>query len=683
MNIPDSVKSIGTGAFIGCAITSITIPESVDSIGAETFWNCQQLASVTIPNSVKKIGNSAFWGCRSLESITIPDSVTVINEGVFHGCASLTSVTFGKSVKEIGELAFSGSGLTSITFPSSIETIGNGAFTHCDGLKSVNIPSPIKNIGDQAFDFCDNLDTLICNTDIGTVFQNIPSIKVVIVGDDVTSIPAHAFENCKRLAFVIIPQSVKTIGENAFWGCNKLAKVQFGSIASLCGMNFENVQANPLFFAKHLYIGGSEVIDLVIPDSVTSISDIAFINCASLKSVTIPASVKTIGTDAFNGCERLTKAEFASIESLCEMKFGNVQTNPLYYAKHLYINGAEVFDLEIPNTVETIEANTFVNGASLKSVKIPASVKNIGDDAFAGCEGLVKAEFASLESLCGIKFGTVLSNPLYYARHLYIDGAEITDLAIPNSMAAIGDFAFANCGSLKSVKIPASVKTIGTDAFVDCKGLTKAEFASIESLCGTKFSTIPSNPLNYAKHLYIDGAEVTDLKIPNSVKSIGIAAFAGCEGLTSVTIPNTVTHIGDWAFSNCDGLKTVIIPKSVESLGYGAFANCTATIYCEFEVIPDDWNSRWNGGNYAGEIILNSTGPHTAVAKSSTDAINIYAYGKTIVVENATDEIRVYDTMGNLICRDAFNRVRTEIRVDGIGVYIVKIGNVAKRVLVK
>ena len=692
VNLPNSITSIGSEAFSGCALTSVVIPELVDSIGKGTFCNCQDLESVIIPNSVKKIGNEAFWGCCSLTSITIPDSVTIINESVFEGCANLASVTFGKSVKEIGHAAFSECGLKSITFPSSIETIGEDAFSFCRNLKSIYLPNTIKSIGDQAFGIC-NFDTLICNTEaIFEVYHNTPSAKVIILGDDITNIVTHAFENCENLKTVILSNSVKSIGESAFLGCTNLTKAEFASVASVCGMKFENAYANPLYYTKHLYIDGAEVTDLVIPDSVTSITENAFINCSSLKSVKLPESVKTIGYNAFMGCEGLTKAEFASVGSLCGMKFDNDKANPLYYAKHLYINGAEVTDLVIPETVASIGENAFVNGSSLKSVKISASVKTVGNDAFLNCEGLTKAEFASIESLCGMKFENDKANPLYYAKHLYINGAEVVDLVLPASLTSVGNYTFVNCSSLKTVKIPESVKAVGNDAFFNCSGLTKAEFASIESLCGMQFGTTYANPLYRAKHLYINGAEVADLTIPNSVKNINFAAFYGCDGLKSVTIPNSVTSIDDWAFASCVGIKTVTIPSSVTTIGYGAFADCTATIYCEAQNELADWNRKWNGNNYQGEVIFNSKGPKsnvtestspgTAVAESAASAVNIYAYGRTIVVENATDDICVYNAMGALVNREVARNVST-INVNNTGVYIVKTGNMAKRVIVK
>ena len=137
-----------------------------------------------------------------------------------------------------------------------------------------------------------------------------------------------------------------------------------------------------------------------------------------------------------------------------------------------------------------------------------------------------------------------------------------------------GHGAFESNGGLTSVTIPNSVTSIGERAFSGCTGLNKAEFASVESLCNMSFGNYESNPLCYAHHLYINGKEVTDLAIPNSVTSIGSSAFSGCSGLTSVTIPNSVTSIGEDAFLGCTGLTSMTVeatnpPLCVNKYGLG------------------------------------------------------------------------------------------------------------------
>jgi len=156
MNRTRKVTSIGGAAFWNCSITSITIPNSVTSIGKGAFSDCSGLTSVTIPNSVTSIVNYAFYYCSGLTSITIPNSVTSIGEGAFQYCSGLTSITIPNSVTSIGKYAFENcSGLTSITIPNSVTSIGKYAFENCSGLTSVTIGSGVTSIGSEAFDGVD------------------------------------------------------------------------------------------------------------------------------------------------------------------------------------------------------------------------------------------------------------------------------------------------------------------------------------------------------------------------------------------------------------------------------------------------------------------------------------------------------------------------------------------------
>ena len=200
--IPDSVTSIGDGAFWDCSsLLSVTVPDSVSSIGGSAFYGCSSLQSVTIPDSVTSIGNEAFGGCKSLQSVTIPDSVTSIGDCAFRGCESLQSVTIPDSVTIIGGSAFLGCwSLQSVTIPDSVTGIGDSAFRGCSSLQSVTIPDSVTSIGDEAFRCCESLQS-------------------VTIPDSVTSIGGSAFELCSCLQSVTIPDSVTSIGGSVFWYC--------------------------------------------------------------------------------------------------------------------------------------------------------------------------------------------------------------------------------------------------------------------------------------------------------------------------------------------------------------------------------------------------------------------------------------------------------------------------------
>ena len=188
-------------------------------------------------------------------------------------------------------------------------------------------------------------------------------------------------------------------------------------------------------------------------------------------------------------------------------------------------------------SVTSISSEAFYSCSNLTSVTIPNSVTSIGRDAFATC-------------------------------------ISLTSMNIPNSVISIGNETFCDCYSLTSVTIGNGVTSIGDEAFYSCSSLTSVHISDIAAWCNINFQHPTSNPLNYAHHIYMNGKEIKDLVIPNSVTSIGLCTFASCSGLTSVIIPNSVTTIGYKAFADCSGLTSVIIPNSVTSIDNAAFSGC-------------------------------------------------------------------------------------------------------------
>ena len=161
VEIYDGVTSIGNEAFYNSKLTDITIPNSVTSIGPGAFWGCMSLTGITIPSSVAIIGAYAFHECSNLQSINIPDGIISIFEGVFFDCLSLTSITIPISVKEIGDYAFRHcSSLTGISLPYYLEKIGVAVFHECKSLKNITIQANVESIDGFAFAECPHLTTI-------------------------------------------------------------------------------------------------------------------------------------------------------------------------------------------------------------------------------------------------------------------------------------------------------------------------------------------------------------------------------------------------------------------------------------------------------------------------------------------------------------------------------------------
>ncbi|MBD5310169.1 MAG: leucine-rich repeat domain-containing protein [Bacteroides sp.] len=242
-------------------------------------------------------------------------------------------------------------------------------------------------------------------------------------------------------------------------------------------------------------------------------------------------------------------------------------------------------------TVAAIGENAFRDFREMTSVSLPISIDSIGNFAFYGCAGLTRAEFPSVATLCGIKFGNEYSNPLSYAHNLYIGGNAITELEIPDSVTAIGDDTFNGCRSLTSVNIPESVTTIGQYAFEGCRGLTSLELPeSVVSLgkgafygcSGLTSITLPSSLSSLESETFYGCRSLTSIDLPETVSSIGNGAFYYCVGLTSITLPDSMTSIGGYAFEGCKSLTTLELPDSLTSIQSDTFKGCSGLTSVKF-----------------------------------------------------------------------------------------------------
>lgn len=257
--IPEYVSKL---AYDTQSKTYITIQYRVVGITDHAFYNCAGLTSVTIPNTITNIGQEAFCGCSNLTSINIPNGS--IEEAAFKDCNNLTSVAIGSGVTSIGDMAFGYcNSLASITVDNGISSIGNKAFCGCNNLTSVAIPNSVINIGDAVFSSCNNLTS-------------------VTIGNGVQTIGSRAFYSCNNLSVITLGNnSALSFGQDAFYNCNALSSVYICDINAWCKSSFSNNDANPLFYAHHLFLNNNEVTNVIIPNSIIHLGR-AFCGCRSL-----------------------------------------------------------------------------------------------------------------------------------------------------------------------------------------------------------------------------------------------------------------------------------------------------------------------------------------------------------------------------------------------------------------
>ncbi len=266
----------------GCGVENYAVPETVTEICPNAFDSCGVLASITLPNGLKTIGSSAFAGCFRLESITIPSGVARIEDYSFEMCSSLKSVAFSDNITYIGKEAFLNcTMLESITLPASIKEIDSGAFNYCSGFTTVNIPASLETINSNAFGACSKL-TAFTVDDENTHFA---ADNGILFSADKTRLVAFPAGN--DITDYVVPESVTFIGDGTFSECKKLVSVNTA--------NVEKIEARAFSACTSL-----EKAELSA--AVSSIGDIAFYRCTSLKDFTVYALDTEFALSPFEMC---------------------------------------------------------------------------------------------------------------------------------------------------------------------------------------------------------------------------------------------------------------------------------------------------------------------------------------------------------------------------------------------
>ena len=453
--VPDSVKTLGTSALYDTGLEEIKLPDGLEKIGYFSIACLPRMTSIDLSNTkVTEILPYALSSCSTLSDVKLPEGLTYIGGGAFSSCPILKEIKLPESLIEIGQYAFINTGLSAIVIPDNVAEIGYCAFGY--------YTNTVGNIvADDSFTMVGKLGSAAQRyaTDSDTEYDYKNNF-VFLTREEYQQ--EQDYLNLERIKS----------------GDYEYGVTDEGAVLTCCYSEENGVLNVPAEIDGHRIVkiypscfSISQASEIILPDGVEELREMAFYNCKELKKITLPASVKLIGDRAFDGCGALETVEFLG--------------------------------------AETIGNRIFCDCSALRNFKAAGTLKEWNDnEPFIFCTALENIDIGSGSSFItenGIMYNSDKSVLMAYP-------ANKTDKSFtaPESVTEIAQSAFANCHYLESVKLP-NVKVINAYAFENCESLSSFEVSD-------KLEKLDSDAIYSCVAL-------KSLRLPSSLSEIGDYAF--------------------------------------------------------------------------------------------------------------------------------------------------------------
>ena len=410
----DNGASYTVSGYTGVGDTVI-IPDThngkpVSAIAEGVFSGLKTIKCVTIPKNMTHVGKDAFLNCSGLQAVHISD--------IAKWCAISFSNRDSNPLYYSHSLYLENEEITELNIPSGVTSIGNYAFIGGWGFKKINIPDGVTTIGGNTFTSCRGITTLV-------------------IPDSVTHIHTSAFFDCNDLVSVTLGAGVEYVSDTTFIDCYKMVEVinrsslvieagsvDYGKVGLYAlevhfgpsrliyegdyifyqfenknylvaytgressptlpeSFNGESYEIYEYAFYRHYYL-----TKIVIPEGVTSVGQKVFSQCRNLREVEIPTTLTAIGKEAFYVCNKLTSVRIRDISSFLKIKFTTADSNPLYHAGNLIVDGLKVTSITLPEEITEIKSYAFAGATGLRQVNIHTGLAKIAANAFSGCNSL-------------------------------------------------------------------------------------------------------------------------------------------------------------------------------------------------------------------------------------------------------------------------------------------------------
>ena len=564
----------------------LKLPATVASIDNYAFYNNKNLITAIVPDSVTNIGNYAFLQCYNLTSAKLPDALTVIPIGIYQSCRNLKRFEVGGNVKEIKNSAFYGCDNLAISIPESVTEIGLSVVT-----KSLNGTTTIYGVAGSYAETYANQNNI--------PFADISTMPTSEPHETATPEPSLSTGEADGWKYTENPDGTITLNEYTLGPAREIeipAELGGKTVTAIEGQLLTDITSN------------LSLLNVTLPDTIKKIGTNAFRNCTKLSSINFPNGLTEIGAGAFMSCSSLKSAPIPdSVTAIGE--------NAFY--------GSGLTSVTIPKNVESLAASAFSSCRSLLSIDaapenpnyesadgvlytkgktellmypyakpdaeytLPASVTAINDAALRFCPNIASITVADGNKNFKAENGVLFSGDMTLLIK-YPQNKTGASYKVPDSVTEIGSYAFTQNANIKSVS-GAKVKTIGSQAFSSTRVET-AEFPVAFELGTSAFAATKLKNLDGFDQLLIVGnsafmecTELTSIDGRN-IRSIGTRAFAGT-GLTSLNLSRIAEDIGANAFSNCRSLTSVKWSTLANAIPESAFEGCSALTNIE---IPEN-----------------------------------------------------------------------------------------------
>ena len=510
--IPAGCKILGTSIFEWCTqleTVTFSTASALTEMPKYIFNNCSNLTEVTLPGGLTTIRDGAFKNCSKLATPPVTDKLTAIGSNAFDGCKGFVTLMLADaavSLNELGTSAFQNcSNITTASLPETIDKIGSNAFKDCTSLADLyirreTVPGTVfeNSFGERQSKITLHVETaeavtayknsnsiwasfkaIVAKKETNLYFYLNESLDKTITNEagkpvNQTEIPTYSgnpyftgWYNSEH-EIVEVP-AVMPAEDMYFYGYEAKEKTE-GLFTFLLQpaetLNGRNLGRRATVIETHLKQTDSnvtlpgEVADNGLTYTTDSIAPNAFEN-AEVYTLTLPATVKAIGSGAFKGCQNLQSVNIpAALTALSD---------------HIFEGCTGLTSITIPSTVKKIGLQAF-NNTGITEITIPASVTTMDNEVFKDCKSLEKATFSE---------GFSLPIPKY----TFWNCTKLADVTLSSSTGVIGLNAFQQCDLLKTIELPEGITLISAYAFADCKTLNRIILPSTLSMIGNKAFT--------------------------------------------------------------------------------------------------------------------------------------------------------------------------------------------------